>query len=379
MIRPRFADEGLGLKFLAHNPLRLAAALAGVAVAVVIMFVELGLLLGVLNSQAMVASRLDADLVVMDRARVDLHKWNAMRDIRLHQIAADPNVADVIPIYQDTMGFRNPPDLAVRRIIVFAFPPDNVPFDMGDKEKISQLLRVPGQVLFDRLSRPIYGKVARGKDVELDGELFNVAGMISVGPDVVNDGAVVMSEGDWLSRHPNDEPIMGAIRLTPGSDVSKVRERILGALPDDILVMTPDEVRGREFLFTLKAAPIGILFGIGMLAGLVIGAITCYQILFNEIVDRFDQYATLRAMGFPGGFFRRIILEQAALLSAGGFLAGAFLAWIACLILAHATSLAVGFGVLSMVFVLMLTVGMTVTAGLLALKPVAHADPASLY
>ncbi|HVZ68341.1 MAG TPA: FtsX-like permease family protein [Rhizomicrobium sp.] len=373
------AEWGLGLRFLGHNPLRLAAALSGVAVAVVIMFVELGLLLGVLNSQAMVASRLDADLVVMNRARVDLHKWTNVDGIRLNQIAAEPDVAQVIPIYQGTMGFRNPPDLSIRRIVIFAFPANEVPFDIGNPEKISNVLRIPGSVLFDRLSRPIYGEIRRGQDVELDGTLFRMAGFVSLGPDVVNDGAVVMSEGDWLSRHPNDQPIMGAVRLRPGTDVHEARARILAALPDDVIVMTPDEVRSREFAFTLKAAPIGILFGIGMLAGLVIGAITCYQILFNEIVDRFAEYATLRAMGFSSRFFRRVILEQAAFLSLGGFLAGAALTWIAYLYLAYATSLAVGFDVFSSVFVLMLTVGMTVMAGLFALRPVAEADPASLY
>ena len=84
-------------------------------------------------------------------------------------------------------------------------------------------------------------------------------------------------------------------------------------------------------------------------------------------------------MGFSDRFLRGIILEQAAILSLGGFLAGAFLTWIAYLYLAYATSLAVGFDAFSLIFVLLLTVGMTVLAGLYALKPVAHADPASLY
>jgi putative ABC transport system permease protein len=375
----RTAEQGLGFRFLAHNPPRLVAAAAGVAVAVVIMFVELGLLMGVLNSQAMVASRIKADLVVMDRARIDLHKWTDLRDIRLYQIAAQPDVADVVPIYQGTMGLRNPPDRAVRRIIVFAFPADDVPFDIGNPEKISRVLRVSGSVLYDRLSRPIFGPIRRGRDIELDAVLYRVAGFVTIGPDVVNDGAVVMSEGDWLSRNPDDQPIMGAIRLNPGVDVADAQARILAELPKDITVMTPAEVRRREFAFTLRSAPIGLLFGIGMLAGLVIGAITCYQILFNEIVDRFAQYATLRAMGFSDGFFRRVILEQAVLLSLGGFLGGVVLAWIAYAYLAHATSLPMRFDGFSLMFIFVLTVGMTVMAGMFALKPVAHADPASLY
>jgi putative ABC transport system permease protein len=233
--------------------------------------------------------------------------------------------------------------------------------------------------LYDRLSRPIFGPIRRGHDIELDGLRYRVAGFVSLGPDVVNDGAVVMSEGDWLSRHPSDQPIMGAIRLKPGIAVAAAQARILAALPKDITVMTPDQVRDREFAFTLRAAPIGILFGIGMLAGLVIGAITCYQILFNEIVDRLAQYATLRAMGFSDRFFRRVILEQAVLLSLGGFAAGAVLAWIAFVYLTHVTSLAVGLDAVSLLFILVLTVGMTVMAGWFALKPVSRADPASLY
>jgi ABC-type antimicrobial peptide transport system permease subunit len=74
-----------------------------------------------------------------------------------------------------------------------------------------------------------------------------------------------------------------------------------------------------------------------------------------------------------------VILEQAVFLSLGGFVAGAGLAWIAYVYLAYATSLAVRFDPFSLAFILLLTVGMTVMAGLFALKPVAHADPASLY
>ncbi len=372
-------DRGLGLRFLTHNPWRFAGALVGVAVAVTIMFVELGLLLGVLESQALVARRITGDLVVMDQARIDLHKWTDIRDIRLKQIAAQPGVAEVIPIYQGTMGLRNPPDRRVTRIAVFAFAPDRVPFDIGDPARISELLRRPGTVLFDKLSRPIYGDIRTGQSVELDEQLYRVMGKIGMGADVVHDGAVIMGEGDWLSRNPHDAPIMGSIHLEKGANVARVQKAILAQLPPDITVLTPAELRLREFAFTLRAAPIGILFGIGMLAGLVIGAVTCYQILFNEIVDRLKQYATLRAMGFPDHVFRRIMMEQAAVLTLGGFILGCIIAALAYAYLAHATSLAIGFDLSALALIFVLTLGMTMLAGLLALKPVAHADPAALY
>jgi putative ABC transport system permease protein len=116
-----------------------------------------------------------------------------------------------------------------------------------------------------------------------------------------------------------------------------------------------------------------------MLAGLVIGAITCYQILFNEIVDRLPQYATLKAMGFTDTFLRRVILEQALLLSFGGFAVGLFLSWLAYRYVAAETALLVQLSVTSVTLIFALATIMSVIAGLLALRRVIGADPAELY
>jgi putative ABC transport system permease protein len=116
-----------------------------------------------------------------------------------------------------------------------------------------------------------------------------------------------------------------------------------------------------------------------MLAGLVIGSITCYQILFNEIVDRLKQYATLKAMGFSELFLRGVILEQAVLLSLGGFAGGLLFAWASYAYIASRTALAIGFSLSSVFFVLVLATVMCVAAGMLALRRVTQADPAELY
>src|SRR6185437_16745045 len=113
----------------------------------------------------------------------------------------------------------------------------------------------------------------------------------------------VMSIGDWLARHPNAQPIMGGIRVSPGFDPLRVRQEILSRIPyGDTIVMPPAELRSRENSFTLDYVPIGVIFAVGMVAGLVIGAVTCYQLLFNEFLDRLAQFATLKAMGFSNAY-----------------------------------------------------------------------------
>lgn len=372
-------SPGLGIRLLAYNPARLFAAFAGMAVAVVIMFVELGLLVGILDSQAMMADLVRGDLVVMSRGRTNLHKFNDFEPIRLSQIASLPGVAAAIPVYQSTAGLLNKDNDSVRRIIVLSFPAGTAPLKIGDAAEIARQLSTPQTVLFDRRSRPIFGTITAGQDVELDGTLYRVGGFVDIGPDIVNDGAVVMSEGAWLTRRPNARPIMGVIQLREGADTAQTRQAIEAALPDDVSLFTPAEVRARENTFTLRTAPIGVLFGIGMLAGLVIGSITCYQILFNEIVDRMKQYAMLKAMGFSNGFLRRVILAQAILLSFGGFALGLAAAYSVYAYIARETALAVQISLTSGGIIFGLAAGMSVAAGLIAVRRVSGADPAELY
>jgi putative ABC transport system permease protein len=373
------APFGLGARILIFARPRFIAATAGVAVAVVIIFVEMGMLFAVLDSQARLGTIVRADLVAINVARTNLHKWNRMDTVRLNEIAATDGVERAVPIYQGTATLRDRSDNRVHRIVVIAFPPNDLPLAIGDPATISRLLRVPDNVLYDRLSRPIFGTVTAGKDIEIDGVQVRLAGYVEIGPDVVNDGTLVMSEGTWLQHADGDTPIMAAIHLQPGADLEAVRRRILAVVPPDVVVLTPAEVRNREFAFTLKSAPIGILFGVGMMAGLVVGLVTCYQILFNEIVDRMRQYATLKAMGFGDGFLRSIVIEQGIVLSCAGFPLGAALALGANAYLERQTFLAVDFGPLSLLMVFLLTVAICVIGSLIAVRQLTHVDVAALY
>jgi putative ABC transport system permease protein len=373
------AGLGLGVRLLAFSPLRLLLAIGGIAMAVTIMFVELGLLLSVLDSQARIAAQVRGDLVVMHRARSNLQRWTEIPETRLAQIAAHPDVDRVAPIFGGVGVMRNPRERQVRRTMIFGLPIDDPPLAIGDPGEIGRLLRISGTVLFDRQSRPIYGDIKPGDEVELDGGRFRVGGFVDIGPTIINDGAFVMSTGAWRTLYGDSDPVMGAIRLKAGADRERVRASLLAMLPHDALIMTPQEVHQREVDFTLRSAPIGVLFGIGMLAGMVIGSITCYQVLYSEVSERLKQFATLMAMGFSRHFLRRIILEQALLLSVIGFAAGLAFGSIALDILARETALATRLTGERIGFVLGLTLLMCVVAGLLAIRRVEHADPAALY
>jgi putative ABC transport system permease protein len=370
---------GLGLKLLVHNPLRLFIASASVAMGVVVIFVELGLLLGMLDAQALIANLVRGDLLIMNVARINLHRWDKLYPVRIDQAAAVAGVARVTPVYEDHVGLQDPDDKRVRRIIVYAFPPDDVPFRINDPAGIAHSLKIAHGFLFDRLSRPIFGKFHAGDDVQLDTVPARLSGYVTLGVDVVNDGNILISKGDWLARSPDAKPIMGVIHLKPGVAVETARRAILAALPPDVAVLTPGETAWRESLYTLRTAPVGLLFAVGMLAGLVIGTINCYQVLYNEISDHLRQFATLKAMGFSNDSLRGIILEQAAVLAIAGFATGIVVSWLADWYIASQSMLPIRISGPSGLIVWSLTLAMCMMAGLIAIRRVAVADPAALY
>jgi len=372
-------DTGLGLLFATFHRGRLDAAIGGIAMAVLVMFVELGLMVGILRSEAGLAGLIDGDLVIMNATRDTLHEWTRIPSVRLAQAAAVPGVRDAAPVFESGMLLRNPPDISVHRINAFGMRPQSPPLKIADPEVVRRALTRPDGVMFDSLSRDIYGPITLGRRLLLDGRPFEVAGAARIGPDLIMDGAVVISEGAWLAADPGAQPVMGVVRLQDGADLTTVRERLRQALPYDVSIMTPDEIFWREVRFTFRSAPIGIIFGVGVAAGAFIGGVICYQIMFNEVTDLRKELSTLKAMGFGNGFFRRLILEQAYLLAGAGFLVGLLGASVAYGFLASHTGLAMTLDWRAVLFVAVPAALMAHMGGLFALRHLSGFDPAELY
>jgi putative ABC transport system permease protein len=371
----------LALRLLVHDKRRLFAMSASIAMGVVIMFLQLGLLEGILDAQAIVARFVRGDLLVMNQARKDLQHWDTIDRYEIAQIAAAPGVAKVTPVYEDHVGLTDPDGKNIRRIIVFAFPPeaDALPFALGDPKKVSAELQLADGFLFDARSRPIYGEIRPGMNIDIDKYPLPVLGVVRMGPDFLNDGNIFMSEGEWLSRRPWANPIMAVVRVAPGAAVDKVRKAILQQTPGDVVALTPADTVRREIASTLKTTPIGILFGVGVIAGMVIGAINGYQVLYTEVSDHLSQLATLKAIGFADQFLRGAIMVQALTLSGTGFLVGVAVALGLDAYVASLTSLPVHIDPRTAAFVCAANLVTCALAGRLAVRRVDAADPASLY
>ena len=146
-----------------------------------------------------------------------------------------------------------------------------------------------------------------------------------------------------------------------------------------MLVLTKQDFVNRERSYWNHATPIGFVFAFGAIMGLVVGAIIVYQILFADVSEHLNEYATLRAIGYRNRFVSGIVLQQAAILSVLGFVPGAAASAYLYKVAAGATRLPLHMTVdrALVVFGLMLLV--CAISGFLALRKVRRLNPAEVF
>ena len=202
---------------LFHDKKRLLLSISGIAFAVVIMFLQMGFFNGINDSQANIARVIDADLVILHEKRTNLNKWTRFDYIRLNQINSISAVDIITPIYKDGAGIKNPDTNQVRRTIIYAFDPEAKPFNIeGLTDEVYEKLRVRGTALFDDRSRDIYGQFKIGDLLEIDERAYTLGGYVILGPNLVNDGTILMGTGTWRGDGAGrDLPPATAFHKTP--------------------------------------------------------------------------------------------------------------------------------------------------------------------
>jgi putative ABC transport system permease protein len=307
---------------------------------------------------------------------------------RLYQALGADAVEDVSPVYIFPAIWKNPWGTDRRSINALGLDPEKDQFDTPGFSAGRTLLRQQDVVLFDAASRPEFGSVrervaAEGPiATEVNDRTVRVVGLVEIGPSFGIDGTVVTSVDNWLRlfpERPRDDIQLGLIRLKAGSDPIAVRDELRAALPKDVLVLTKQDFIGRERAYWNGATPIGFIFAFGAIMGLVVGAIIVYQILFADVSEHLNEYATLRAIGHRNRFVSGIVMQQAAILAVLGFVPGTAAAALLYGVAARATRLPLymtGERAL-VVFALMLLV--CALAGYIALRKVRRLDPAEVF
>jgi putative ABC transport system permease protein len=373
---------------LRRQKMRFLVAVAGVAFAVILMFMQLGFMDALFRSAVNVHRRLAGDLVMTDPRYTAIVRPSEFPARRVEQARAFPGVVAVAPIQAGVARWRNPDSASLREIFVLGADPTRTNFTVPELNAQMRDVRYADRVLFDADSRPEYGPIAarfsasRPVVTEVNGREIEVEGLFQFGTSFGIDGTIITSDLNYrrlFPAQPAGAVTLALVRLAPDADPEAVRDAMNAHLPGDVEVRTMAEFIGREIRFWATGTPVGFIFSFGVVMGIVVGMIIVYQILFSDVTDHLQEYATLKAMGRTNGWLARVVLVEATVLATVGFLPGVVACWWLYGITQSATRLPMEVEGGRALLVFGLTILMCWGSGLLALRKLRTANPADVF
>ena len=209
---------------LTREKLRLLIALAGIAFAAILMFMQLGFQAALYDSATRFHQSLQADLILISTRSKSLGYMRTFSWRRLYQILGFNGVKSVSPVYVGFRDWKNPDNGNFRAIYVYGFQLANPTFNFPELADSLDELKLNESILFDRASRSEYGAIAtefeQGKPIitELGNKRVKVVGLFTLGPSFGADGNVILSDLNFLRLFP-DRKIgqidIGLIQLKP--------------------------------------------------------------------------------------------------------------------------------------------------------------------
>lgn len=373
---------------LTHDKRRFVVSLAGIAFAVLLMFMQIGFLNALVDGTVEVIKYFDADYIIISKSKYTLSVNTPFPRTRLTQAMSVRGIeAHAMYVEYRSSLWKNieesePP----RHIRVIAFDPGQPLLLIPEVLQHARELEMPNTAMIDRKSKRDFApeeKLAR----ELASHSIQVVGTFEIGTDFANDGNLVISDRNYakffpISDNPDDvlrEVEVGLLRQTIEAEPEAMRAALIAALPNDVQVLTLNEFIDLEKSFWLTHAPIGFVFGLGTAIGFIVGMVICYQVLSSDVADHLSEYATLKAIGYHNASLNAVVLQEALWLSLLGFIPGVIASRLLYEMLEQMTGLPLCLSWSRGALVLALTVLMCIGSGFLALRKVKSADPAEVF
>src|SRR6185369_8344987 len=152
--RPMIIGIPLAWLQLKREKLRLAVAVAGVAFAVILIFMQLGFRKALFDSSTRLHQAFAGDLFLISPQFDFIAQPKSFSHRRLLQALGYPGVAAVSPVYLGITLWKNPDTGKTRLILVTGIDPSDEVLSLPGVREQRELIRLPDVVLYDRAGRP---------------------------------------------------------------------------------------------------------------------------------------------------------------------------------------------------------------------------------
>ena len=370
----------LATKILLDDKTRFLTTVSGVAFSVLLVIVQVGIFLGMLESASITIDRLDADLWVTAKNTPNIDFANTFPELYVHRVRSIPGVlrADNLIVWFVPVAL---PSGAKEATIVYAledFPRWHFPWDVVSGNPLD--LRRGRYVLLDESAERRFGPFAVGDYREFLGLRLKVIGRTRQARSFTTNPLAFLDYRIAQALSPLDlqrRTTYILVKLEPGADREAVRAAIRRRLPYND-VRTSEEWAARSRNYWVENTGLGLSMFLTVFLGCLVGVVVVAQTAYTATLEHFKEFATVKAIGGCNADIYRIIAEQAIIAAVAGFLLGTALAYAVRPLMAEVDlKLIIPNALIGYVF--LGAVALCLGASLISFRKIAGLDPAVVF
>jgi putative ABC transport system permease protein len=382
-----FGRLPIGWLQLTHKRGRFASALLGVAFANVLVFIQLGIMSSLSVATLRPYAFFSADIMISAKDANTLEEGSNVARQWMLQALADRDIAEGMGLFVGKLPWDRTGDAI--ELTAFGVNPVDAGFLAPEIAGDLSHLALRDTALLDRLARGLDRDVAAGIRpqtpfrFEAQGRTVTALDTFAGGSGFGGDGYMIVSDQTFLGLFPDRSsaaPDHILLKLRAGAEPDAAIARLKTLISDPSLrIRSYADAMAEELRYQQTQRPTGVIFGFGVLIGVLVGLVIVYQVLSTDVADHMREYATFKAMGYGPRFFLGIVLEQALVLGVFGFIPGFAAGWGILTLMKAVTQLPLAMTPAMAIGVFAGTVVFSALSGFVATRKLAAADPADLF
>ena len=370
----------LATKSLLHDKLRFLITISGVAFAVALVFVQVGLFLGLMDNASLTIEHLDADLWVTSHNTPNVDFAHTFSDAYVHRVRSIPGVerADNLIVWFMNVSL---PTGAVEGTEVYAledFEAWDFPWRLASGNR--QDLRRGNYFILDDSAKKRWGAFEVGEYREILGRRLKIIGRAVDAKSFTTTPLTFMDYRLAQNLNPSElqtKTTYILVKVAPGTDVETVRAEIRRRLPYND-VFTRDEWAARSRRYWVESTGLGLNMYLTVFLGCLVGIVVVAQTLYTSTMEHIREFGTVKAIGGGNRDIYIILGKQASIAAVAGFALGAVMSYAIRpliykidlkLVIPPQLSIAVFFG----------AIVLCLAAAMISFRKVASIDPALVF
>ena len=370
----------VALRIILYDKVRSLITLLGVVFAVGLIFAQMGIFLGLMETSSVIVDHTPGDIWVTSKNSKNFDFSQPFPEYIYHQVTAEDGIQSAEKLIV-AWGIIRQKEGGTEQVEIVGYNPDTGiggPWDMVEGDP--SLVKNGNFAIVDESAMKRLGDIQVGEYRDVLWHRLQIVG-ISRGVKSFTTAPIIFTSFNLaqslVTYMGSDSTVFVVAKVSPGHFVREVVDSLQKKLKGVDVYDSGSFSRKTRLYWTMETG-VGFSFMLTILISFLIGMLIVGQTIYNSTMEHIKEFGTLKALGASNFEIYKIIIPQAMINALGGYL-------VSLMITIMSAKIYEAFGMVMVIkgwvnlLVLGLTFVMCLSAAFISIRRVKRIDPAILF